>query len=429
MKNRSIVTILVAALLAGCGGGASRAVPVITATPSSAPTSGPAKAAVAFTIHIPRKANSIRVAKKGQRPYYISPATESVTISVTPGGTTNTASCPPPASTCTVTVDAPLGNDNFTITLWDGLTGNGTLLSSGSTSYTIVEGVANSFNVTFNPVVNTLSLSLSTTNELTDTSDPAFSFTVYELDPDGYTIVGPGSFIDANGNPVTINVASSSANRFPTPLNASLPISAAAASPGATTLTAPYTADGKAGAVVFTASASGTSLVPSVTQVLTFTQVIHIQPTANITCATASDGETVCGFSAFANGSTAVAFKVPQNTLVEFVNDDSTTRNILGLGSGTVFPASITNTNNDGGQYESAIDDAFANLWATGTLNAAGQSGNTSIQFITDTQSLGPPAYQYYFGDSVYYTGPPVSGCSQTACSVGSYISVSTPAP
>jgi hypothetical protein len=444
-----IATCTVAlALLTGCGGGggAGSGIPqtslpttTVSPTPNPGATSGKT-AKVTVTIQIPRKANSIRVAKKGQRPYYVSPNTNSFTITVNPGAISATASCAGASQTqCSTTVLAPIGSDTFTVNLYDGSNGNGNLLSSGSTTATITEGVANSVNMTFNPVISYLQLLLSTTNELTDTSDPSFAITVHAYDADNNIIVGPGSYIDANSNPVSITLTDNDTlAKFPSPLSTQFPVSAP---PEPGTIGAPYTAVGDATSVVFTAAASGSSLIASATATLTFTQVIHIQPQASVTCATAHDGETVCGFSEFANGSTAVTVSVPLNTLIEFVNDDTSVRNIAGIGGGnasecaalslavppcgsTTFPASTTNPQVDGGQYGTSIDTASANLWATGTL----QPGATSFQFLGDEASNS--GNHLYIGDATagqlgFYNGPPVAGCASTSsCSIGTYIRV-----
>lgn len=402
----------IVSLFAGCGGGGGG-----NAIPSN-PMPTPAKTAkVTVTVKIPRKPNSVRVAKKGQRPYYVSTGTNSFTITVLPGPVATTVPCVGTmTTTCSGYIDAPLGADTFTVNLYDGTSGNGNLLSaSGSVPFTVVEGVANVVNMTFNPVVSSLHLALSTTNERTDLNDAGFTVTLNAEDADGDIIVGPGSYIDANNAAISLNLTDNDAlSRFPA--IAGYPLAA----PPTPSPSLPYTAVGDATPVVFTASVTGSALIANATATLTFTQVIHIQPQGSETCATALDGEPVCGFSSFPNGSTAAAFSVPVGTLVEFVNDDTVNpRNIVGIGELSAFPASITNPNTTGSPFGSFIDTTTANSWATGTLLVPPPPSNTSGQFGTDTVNSGN---RFYFGDTVYYAGPPVL-CSGS-CSVGSYLSV-----
>jgi hypothetical protein len=157
-------------------------------------------ASVSFKIVIPQTSTSQR-----SRPAYVSSATQSATITVTPsGGSTGSPTainCNTTSLTCSGSVSAPVGSDTFTVNLYSGTNGGGNLLSTGTVTQTIVAGQANSVNVTFNGVVASLSVTIGAATM--GTAATAIPVTVNALDAAGNVIVGPGGFIDANGNPVT----------------------------------------------------------------------------------------------------------------------------------------------------------------------------------------------------------------------------------
>lgn len=152
-------------------------------------------AAVRFTVVVPKKP-----AQSARRPSYVSPSTRYALIvdtTASSGSSTTRVSCNPD---CTAEIQAPVGVNTFAISLQDI---SGTLLSSGSITTTIVVNQENDVSITFNPIVKSIALpNLSAAPG----SPKALAVSVTALDPDGNTIVGPGTFQDASGNPIVITV-------------------------------------------------------------------------------------------------------------------------------------------------------------------------------------------------------------------------------
>lgn len=193
---------LTVALLSACGGHSG------SGTLPSTRNSGAATAAVKFHIVVPKAAAKAPSAA-ARRPNYISPSTATARIDVAPAGggttTTATATC---TTTCDGTINAPIGSDIFTVSLYsDGSEVTPVvpqLLSQGTKTQTVVAGIANSVSLTFNPVVAAVTF-LPASFTLGTASDS--TITVAAQDAAGNDIVGPGSFIDAAGNLLTISAA------------------------------------------------------------------------------------------------------------------------------------------------------------------------------------------------------------------------------
>ena len=195
------VPLLAATMLAGCAGGATLPPPRGAAQPSSKTVS------VAFAIALPARGAA---AAGRRRVRYVSAATKSATVVVTPAG--GSAGSPTvigcSRTACTGTVAAPVGSDTFAVKLFDAANGTGNLLSSGTLTQTIVLDAANHVDVTFDGVVHALALALSPSAVAAGKSSTV-DVAVGALDADGNTIVGPGSYVDANGSPLTIALADS----------------------------------------------------------------------------------------------------------------------------------------------------------------------------------------------------------------------------
>ena len=205
--TRIYATAAIAALTAGCGGSAHGVLPQQPVPVASQPAQSAKSAYVAFEIAIPSaKANS----SAKRRLAYVSAATQSATIAVTRSGSgassPTTINCNTATLTCSGTIVAPVGSDTFAAHLYTGTNGNGNLLSTGSVTQTIVANQANNVNVTFNGVVASLAISIPT---ITPGTQGSAVVTVNAMDASGNTIVGPGSYVDANGNPLTIGLSDS----------------------------------------------------------------------------------------------------------------------------------------------------------------------------------------------------------------------------
>jgi PQQ-like domain len=193
--ERRIALAFLVSAIAGCsyGGGSSYA----PSPPSASKTSK--GVSVSFKILIPTPVKSAI-----SRPQYVSPSTQSVSISVN-GGTPVVANLSPTSSgcasvsggtQCTVPMTAPLGSDTFAVSTFDGTNATGNELSTASVTQTIVAGQANTVNVTLDGVVAGIALALQSTPP-PEGSAATVGISVMAKDADGNTIVGPGSYENA----------------------------------------------------------------------------------------------------------------------------------------------------------------------------------------------------------------------------------------
>ncbi|MBV8748759.1 MAG: hypothetical protein JO103_03490, partial [Candidatus Eremiobacteraeota bacterium] len=199
VTSRALAPCLLAGALASCGGGAAgtRAT-MLPATPVTPTTTAQN---VAFRIVIPTPSASAH----GRRPAYVSAATKSAKVTVTPGNVALTVDC---TTVCSGTIAAPTGADTFSIALYAQSGGTGNVLSEGTTTQTIVANQPNIVSVTFDAVVQSFTLALANT-KLAAGSAGSDTLTLRALDPAGNTIVGPGRYVDANDNPLTVTLGKS----------------------------------------------------------------------------------------------------------------------------------------------------------------------------------------------------------------------------
>jgi hypothetical protein len=183
------------ASLAACGSHASGLAP---RAPFAQTTQPSARAvSVAFRVAIPKGSQATR------RAQYVSASTQSMSIAV--GGATAVVNC---SSTCEGSIDAPVGDDTFTIKLFDAQNATGNLLATGATTQTIVADLANAVHVTLGGVAAALRLTLHPASIVPGSAGSA-AVTVDALDADGNVIIGPGSYVDAAGNPIAIALSDS----------------------------------------------------------------------------------------------------------------------------------------------------------------------------------------------------------------------------
>jgi virginiamycin B lyase len=172
-------------LLAACSAGS------VTPTVQSPVTKQAHFVAVSLTIRVP--AVSAQPATTSVvRPKYVSPSTESATVTVTPASgspVTAMANC---TTQCTLTVDAPIGQDVFAVSLFNQPNGAGSALSKGSVTSTIVADKANSISLTFNGVPASVALSIDTQPVVHTPS--TVHLTVNAEDINGNIIIGPGAY-------------------------------------------------------------------------------------------------------------------------------------------------------------------------------------------------------------------------------------------
>ncbi len=145
----------------------------------------------------------------GVHSHYVSQGTTDAGVTVTPQGgvpyPTVYFSCTSQA--CTGSVPAPVGQDSFLVSLYGAhRISPDTLLSTGTTVATIQPGIENIVNVTFDPVVSSIVLSVLPTALPPGVSGQA-TVTVNATDATGASIVGPGTYVNSAGAALTIDLS------------------------------------------------------------------------------------------------------------------------------------------------------------------------------------------------------------------------------
>jgi hypothetical protein len=202
--------------LAACSGAGQPGGSIVPA-PNPAAPAGPTSSqasAVTLTITVPRQTGASSTAR---RPDYVSTATQSV--AVTPGTAPKqlfaiAQSAPGCTSangtlTCVFSVSAAVGQDEaIVISTFANAAGTGTPLSTATVIANVVAGRSNPIAATLGGVVASVSVTLAPDKLIPGTA-ATVAVTVDALDAAGKTIVGPGGYVDANGNPVTIALSDS----------------------------------------------------------------------------------------------------------------------------------------------------------------------------------------------------------------------------
>ena len=194
----------------GGGGSGSGSLPIARSTPVSQSAKG------VFTIRIPLAQQAMR-----KRPEYVSPATQSVSFQVAPNPAqvvalgTSSPDCTQSDgyNVCSANFDAPIGENTMVVQTFASNNGTGPVLSMNSIQIDIIAGQVNPINVILNGVVNSLTLALSPTS-VTYGTPSSVQATWEAIDASGYTIVGPGSFVDGSGNPLAPALSSSDSADF-----------------------------------------------------------------------------------------------------------------------------------------------------------------------------------------------------------------------
>jgi hypothetical protein len=203
MKRVLPILASIAIAVAGCSGG-------VSGGSSSLPTSQPpvvsgGTGTALFTIRVPASGTA------NKRPNYVSAATNSASFQAGSGTPTvvaltlGSSSCPLSGGyyNCTAQGNLPAGtNESVTIKTFASTNGSGTPLSLNTVSETIVADQNNPITVTLNGVVNSFTMTYST-SLLQIGSSSSVTATFTPKDAAGDAIVGPGSLVDANGNALT----------------------------------------------------------------------------------------------------------------------------------------------------------------------------------------------------------------------------------
>lgn len=224
MRYQAIIPLFF--LLAACGGGGGGTPPTsgTGGTGGGGGGGGSQTASVAISVSLP----NVVTDAKTRRPMYISPYTQSVNVTAQQGSQTAQAAfnCNTSAHICQGSINAPLGQVTFTVTLMTGTNGGGKALADGVTTQTVNAG-NNTLDVTFNPVVGSVRLQYSQPHwgspYLSSQGPSSVAIDVLAVDAAGNTIVGPGSFVDAQGNALTIKLSGSSAHTSISPASFTAP--------------------------------------------------------------------------------------------------------------------------------------------------------------------------------------------------------------
>ena len=219
--------------------------PLVTASPGSATT-----ASVAISIFVPAASQALA----RRRIKYVSPSTQSVSIAI--NGAALTAINVGPASPqcvsatggthCSLTAAAPPGNDTFTVIAYDAASASGNVLSRATLAFTVVADHVNVIPLTLDGVISSVAVTLPIPNPAAGLA-VTLPVAVNIDDAGGNAIVGPGTYADAAGNPVTVTLTDSD--------------SSGATALSVTSLTAPATVT-----LAYTGAAvSGATITPSVT--------------------------------------------------------------------------------------------------------------------------------------------------------------------
>lgn len=208
MKLNSTARVATAVLaLAGCVGGPGRE--FVPGLPSPS-------VAAAKTVPVKIVIKARRPHRRHRGPRYVSLATLSVAITVTPQGQ---AALPRAVVNCTSqvwysyvlcsgTVAARPGNNTFAVALYDQLNAKGSILSQGSTTAVMRAGINNTIKVTTSGLINAIAIRVSCATAWCTTLWPGSPQTivvnVIATDAGGYTIIG--SYV----NPVSLHDSDSS---------------------------------------------------------------------------------------------------------------------------------------------------------------------------------------------------------------------------
>ena len=238
LEASRVLAFLAVAALCSCSGGGSvapnvarTAVPVSTGAPvTSSPGASVPDASARFTITVPKAASAASV-RDGRSPKYVSSSTQSVVITLvsvdgtaytgTPSEiasnlTTANSACSGSPLTCTVAAPAVGGTDVFSIATYDAQqtsaspqTPAGNVLSTATTTVAVTAGQANAVTtaIVLGGVVSSVDVALSPGTVTEGTPVSSIAVAVNVRDADRNIIVG--SYVDANGNPLTVDLSDS----------------------------------------------------------------------------------------------------------------------------------------------------------------------------------------------------------------------------
>jgi hypothetical protein len=223
MRTRILALLTLCALWSCAGGSGMQAVTAPAPVATNAPLT---PASARFTIVVPSAPAASLSARK---PAFVSPSTQSIIITLldvngtpytgTPASiasnlTPSNPACTGTPLTCVVTAPAASGSDLFSVVTYDTqqtssspATPAGNVLSRANLTVAVTGGQANTVTtpLSLNGAVDHVSVSLSAPS-VTIGTPATLGVTVNALDKQNNIIVGTGSYVDANGNALTIHL-------------------------------------------------------------------------------------------------------------------------------------------------------------------------------------------------------------------------------
>ena len=182
-----VLVITGALLLGGCGGGASSS--------SAIPAAGVGNSNAAgqlMSVAVVLQTGAATPSSNARSVKFISPSTKSMTISVS-GGSSSTVNC---SSTCSTSLNAPIGTDTFTLSLYDANNGTGNVLSQGTTAASVIANRQNTLSMILNGLISSVVVTPSVTT-FTSGAPASATLAVVAKDSDGNIIVGSAPFSQA----------------------------------------------------------------------------------------------------------------------------------------------------------------------------------------------------------------------------------------
>jgi hypothetical protein len=282
MMKRLVVAVLAATFgLSACSGGGSSGG---GQSGGSQPQGSAVKGALQLIFTGAASSPSARTTTHARKPAFLSPSAVSVVIGVSgePNVTADVSATSPNCTTsgatrtCSIGVQAPVGTDTFTLSLYDGASGGGNLLGSGTATQAVTAAGFN-VTVTVNGVETSLTISAAQTAFQSGVAATT-TLTYSALDADGNTIIGtyasPVTFTSSDpaftvspssvtGSGQTVTVAYSGANTTGTTISASAPnVPTASVKPQLLTVTPSVGVSGAQAACVVTLGSSTYAFVP-----------------------------------------------------------------------------------------------------------------------------------------------------------------------
>jgi len=133
-------------------------------------------------------------------------STRSASVVVTASGVASSPVVINCTTLCTASITAPVGLDQFAVTLHNQTNGLGTQIASGSTSVQVVANVSNVVDVTFGSIVNSVALSVLPVSIPAGTPTSATLMAIAK-DSTGNTIIGPGPYTNTSGSSLIITIS------------------------------------------------------------------------------------------------------------------------------------------------------------------------------------------------------------------------------